>query len=64
VDHLELISNILAEKVLENRDQALEWLRTPQFGLGNRVPLDLLATEAGAHEVENLLFRIEHGFLA
>jgi putative toxin-antitoxin system antitoxin component (TIGR02293 family) len=54
----------LAEKVLENRDQAVEWLRTLQFGLGNRVPLDLLATEAGAHEVENLLLRIEHGFLA
>jgi putative toxin-antitoxin system antitoxin component (TIGR02293 family) len=54
----------LAQDVLEDGNAAREWLRRPQIGLGNRVPLDLLATEAGAREVEDLLGRIEHGVLA
>lgn len=41
----------LAEQVLEKRDVARE-------------PFDLLSSEAGAREVESLLERIEHGFLA
>jgi putative toxin-antitoxin system antitoxin component (TIGR02293 family) len=54
----------LAEQVLEKRDVAREWLHSPQHGLGGRVPFDLLSSEAGAREVESLLERIEHGFLA
>lgn len=50
-----------AEEVFEDTTRAHEWLREPQFGLGNRIPLDLLRTEAGAQEVEDLLGRIEHG---
>lgn len=50
-----------AEEVLEERDRAHRWLREPQRGLGNRVPFDLLASEAGAREVEDLLGRIEYG---
>jgi putative toxin-antitoxin system antitoxin component (TIGR02293 family) len=50
-----------AEEVLEDPDRAHRWLREPQRGLGNRVPLELLRTEAGAREVEDLLGRIEHG---
>lgn len=51
----------LAEEVLEDEEMAREWLRTPQVGLNNRIPLDLMNTEAGAREVEDLLGRIEHG---
>jgi putative toxin-antitoxin system antitoxin component (TIGR02293 family) len=51
----------LAEEVFENLDRALEWLRQRQRGLGNRVPLDLMRTEVGAREVEDLLGRIEYG---
>ena len=51
----------MAEDVLENPDRAREWLREPQRGLGNRVPLALMRTEAGAREVEDLLGRIEYG---
>lgn len=51
----------LAEEVFENPDRARRWLREPQRGLGNRVPLELLGTEAGAREVEDLLGRIEYG---
>ena len=50
-----------AEEVLEDRERAHRWLREPQRGLGNRVPLELLGSEAGAREVEDLLGRIEYG---
>jgi putative toxin-antitoxin system antitoxin component (TIGR02293 family) len=54
----------LAASVLGDEDEAREWLRRPQIGLGNLVPLDLLTTEAGAREVEDLLGRIEYGVLS
>lgn len=54
----------LTETVLEDREQAREWLHRPQPGLAGRRPLDLLSTDAGAREVENLLNRIEYGFTA
>lgn len=51
----------LAEEVLEDASRAREWLHQPQRGLGSRIPLVLIRTEAGAREVENLLGRIEYG---
>jgi putative toxin-antitoxin system antitoxin component (TIGR02293 family) len=51
----------LANKVLENEDDARRWLTSPQFGLGGAVPLNYARTEVGAREVENLLTRIEYG---
>lgn len=54
----------LAESVLEDRDQARQWLTAPQHGLGERVPLELIETGPGARAVENELLRIEHGFVA
>jgi putative toxin-antitoxin system antitoxin component (TIGR02293 family) len=51
----------LAEYVMESAEAAHAWLHSPQIGLGNRLPLDLLQTEVGTREVENLLGRIEHG---
>jgi putative toxin-antitoxin system antitoxin component (TIGR02293 family) len=54
----------LAVDVLEDPTRAKEWLHTPQVGLNNRIPLDVLATEAGAREVEDLLRRIDLGVLA
>ena len=54
----------LAEDVLEDRGQALEWLASKQKGLGNRMPFDLVETAAGTREVEEELQRIEHGFVA
>jgi putative toxin-antitoxin system antitoxin component (TIGR02293 family) len=50
-----------AVQVLESEENARQWLRSPQFGLGGAVPLDYAATEVGAHEVEDLLGRIEDG---
>jgi putative toxin-antitoxin system antitoxin component (TIGR02293 family) len=54
----------LAEVVLEDPGHAREWLHGPQPGLGGRRPIDLLSTDAGAREVEDLLHRIEYGFTA
>lgn len=51
----------MAEDVFEDVDRAREWLREPQRGLGDRVPLELMRSEVGAREVEDLLGRIEYG---
>ena len=50
-----------AIKVLGDRDEARQWLNSPQSGLGGAAPLDYAKTEVGAREVENLLGRIEYG---
>ena len=55
----------LAMDVFENNAQsAISWLSDPQPGLNNKTPFSLLRTEAGAREVEELLYRIEYGMLA
>ena len=40
---------------------AAAWLREPKSSLGDRTPLQLLATESGALVVEEQLAGIEHG---
>ena len=50
-----------AVKVFGDKDDARQWLNSPQFGLGGAVPLEYAKTEVGAREVENLLGRIEYG---
>jgi putative toxin-antitoxin system antitoxin component (TIGR02293 family) len=55
---------LLAFSVLEDECAARDWLLTPQPGLGNRVPCDLMGMEASAREVEDLLLRVDHGVLA
>ena len=52
---------VIATEVFEDEHRASEWMRKPQFGLGGRIPLDMIQTEVGAREVENLLGRMEHG---
>ncbi len=51
-------------EVLEDDKKAKEWIRRPQVGLGEKTPIELLRTEAGAREVENLLWRIEYGIIS
>jgi putative toxin-antitoxin system antitoxin component (TIGR02293 family) len=62
-DRLYRLSRILAvaEEVLAGTQQTMTWLRRAQPGLGGRVPLDLLVTQAGADEVETLLRRVDYG---
>jgi len=54
----------LTHDVLESPESAREWLRSAQIGLDNRVPLDLMTSEAGSREVEALLMRIEYGVIS
>lgn len=54
----------LAEDVFEDRKEALEWLNSRQYGLGGRIPFDMLQTDAGAREVEELLIRIDYGVIS
>ncbi len=54
----------LAAEVLLDETQAIDWLRSPQYGLGDRIPLDLISTDAGSEEVKAELMRIKFGFLA
>jgi putative toxin-antitoxin system antitoxin component (TIGR02293 family) len=51
----------LACDVLGGRDKASRWLDTPNKALGGRKPLDLLDTELGVREVEEILGRIDCG---
>jgi len=61
-DRLYRFSKVLsvAFEALESDHSAMTWLRRPQPGLGGKIPLDLLVTQAGADEVETLLRRIEY----
>jgi len=54
----------IATEVFEDAQKAQSWLKRPQFGLAGQIPLELMKSEVGAREVENLLMRIEHGVLA
>ncbi|MCG3117879.1 MAG: DUF2384 domain-containing protein [Candidatus Manganitrophus sp. SA1] len=51
----------MAVEVFGELNEAQKWLRSPQIGLNGRIPLELIATEAGAQEVKDLLGRIEYG---
>jgi putative toxin-antitoxin system antitoxin component (TIGR02293 family) len=50
-----------AEEVLGSRERAGAWLRGPVRALGEARPLELLDTDLGAQQVEQVLGRIEHG---
>ena len=51
----------MALSVFGADQKAESWLKRPARGLGGKVPLEYADTELGAHEVVNLLGRIDHG---
>jgi len=53
-----------AEQVWEDEDLAREFLNGAQPQLGGQTPLDLLRTELGARQVEELLMKLEYGLPA
>jgi putative toxin-antitoxin system antitoxin component (TIGR02293 family) len=65
-DHLMRFMRLwwLACDVFENEKGARSWLKAPQFGLGGAIPLQRAITEMGAHQVEELLHRIDAGVMA
>ena len=50
-----------AEDVFDNNALALDWLKSPNRALGGAVPLELLDTDAGAQQVDEVLTRIDYG---
>jgi len=44
-----------------DRSAALDWIRRPAPALGGLPPVDMLASEAGALEVNRLIGRLEYG---
>jgi putative toxin-antitoxin system antitoxin component (TIGR02293 family) len=63
VMRLERISD-LADRVFANHEKAQHWLRSEIIALDGARPIDLLATEIGAYEIEQELIRIDYGMLA
>jgi putative toxin-antitoxin system antitoxin component (TIGR02293 family) len=47
-----------------NKENALDWLRTPKVRFEGRTPLEMAETESGAQMIEELIFGVEHGFCA
>jgi putative toxin-antitoxin system antitoxin component (TIGR02293 family) len=54
----------LATDVLESEAHAVAWMREPSEALGERTPLETLATDIGAEKVTNMLRQMEHGVYA
>jgi putative toxin-antitoxin system antitoxin component (TIGR02293 family) len=61
--HLVQITRILQRcvEVFEDLEKAKRWLKSPNFALGNQVPLHLLDTTEGIELVRDTLTRIEYG---
>jgi putative toxin-antitoxin system antitoxin component (TIGR02293 family) len=51
----------LTEETLGNRKKAASWLDRPNRALGGVRPLELLDSELGAQQVEQILGHISHG---
>lgn len=62
-DRLLRLARIAAEaaRILGTEEKAVGWLRDPNIALGGEVPMDLLQTDIGARQVEEILGRIEYG---
>jgi putative toxin-antitoxin system antitoxin component (TIGR02293 family) len=50
-----------AEKTFGDADFAHKWLIYPNPALGDRIPIEMAETDAGAREVETILTRIAYG---
>lgn len=53
-----------ARAVFDDDEAAGDWLSTPNPALSGHSPLSLLATDAGARRVDDVLTRLEFGVFA
>ncbi len=49
------------EEIFGSRAKAERWLKEPNQALQMQPPLELLGTDEGTRQVEEVLLRIEHG---
>lgn len=54
----------MAEGVFGEAARAWRWLRKPKRLFGGKSPLDMLASEAGARIVEEIILQVDHGIAA
>ena len=52
---------VQAAEILGGREEASRWLHASNRALGGQTPLELLDTDLGSRQVEDVLGRIEHG---
>jgi putative toxin-antitoxin system antitoxin component (TIGR02293 family) len=62
-DRLLRLARITAQAAvtLRSEEKAAQWLRRRNRALGNQTPLDLIDSDIGTRQVEEVLGRIEHG---
>jgi len=53
-----------AAETFGSEAKAAQWLRRPNRALGNVPPLELLDTDIGIRQVEDVLGRIDHGLIS
>jgi putative toxin-antitoxin system antitoxin component (TIGR02293 family) len=51
----------LAEHFVGDHERSIHWLRRPNHVLGGAAPLEVVDTELGTRQVENVLGRIGYG---
>ena len=62
-DRLERFHRIYQQalELFEDEDETQRWLSTPKVSLGGETPLWMIATDSGAKQVEEILYRAEYG---
>ena len=65
-DRLYRVARVAAHAfaVFGAEDKAATWLRRPNRALNGEPPIELLDTDAGARQIEDVLGRIEHGVVS
>ena len=54
----------MAEQVFGEPERAWRWLRKPKQRFDRKTPLEMLATDAGARLVEEMIVQIDYGMFA
>ena len=54
----------MAERAFHDAAKAWRWLRKPKRRFGGRTPIEMLASEAGARLVEEMILQFEYGMAA
>jgi putative toxin-antitoxin system antitoxin component (TIGR02293 family) len=65
-DRLLRLARVAAHAIsaLGSTDKAAQWLHRPNRALGGEAPLQLMDTDFGAIQVDDILTRIEHGVIS
>jgi putative toxin-antitoxin system antitoxin component (TIGR02293 family) len=54
----------MAERAFRETEKAWRWLRKPKRRFEGKTPIEMLATEAGARLVEEMILQLEYGMAA